>query len=321
LNISSRRLPTVLVGTTFSALLMLPSYAQQTQSSQQTQPFQQTQPTQNYRVNYEQYNTNTNRPQIHPNFSQVSSNQGYVQNNGNQAYSQNSQGYSQNNQSNYQGNNQNYQQGSGSRFNGRAAYVPAGMNIPIKLSTGISTSVAQAGDPIQATVSKDIQLGGDCIPAGSVISGQITDAEAAGRLGHSGHLGMKFNSIRTLDGESYQLNAHLVGGLDKYHESGQAGSDEFKGENGWTKLKDVGVRGAVGTGAGAALGTAVGGIAGGGSGAGRGAWSGAAIGAGLGVADSLLVRKGREITIKGGTPMEIQLDSPLSIAGNGRGTY
>jgi hypothetical protein len=312
LNISSKRLPTLLVGTTFSALLMLPSYAQQSQSNPQYSP------TQNYRVNYDQYNTNANRPQIHPNFSQNSSNQGYIQNNGNQAYSQNNQS---NYQSNYQGNDQNYQQGSGQRFNGRAAYVPAGMNIPIKLSTGISTAVAQAGDPIQATVAKDIQLGGDCIPAGSVISGQITDAESAGRLGHSGHLGMKFNSIRTLDGGSYPINAHLVGGLDKYHESGQAGSDEFKGENGWTKLKDVGVRGAVGTGAGAALGTAVGGIAGGGSGAGRGAWSGAAIGAGLGVADSLLVRKGREITIKGGTPMEIQLDSPLSIAGNGRGTY
>lgn len=307
MNISSKRLSAILVGTTFSALLMLPSNAQQTQ---------------NYQVNYDQYNTNNsqrNRPQIHPDFSQGNG-QGYSQGNGNQ-------GYIQSNQVNNQSNNQNYIQGpgsnsgSGSRFNGRAAYVPAGMNIPIRLSTGISTQVAQPGDPIQATVTKDIQLGGDCIPAGSVIAGQITDVAAAGRLGHSGHLGMKFNSIRTLDGASYPINAHLVGGLDKYHQNGQEGSDEFKGETGWTKLKDVGVRGAVGTGAGAALGTAVGGIAGGGSGAGRGAWSGAAIGAGLGVADSLLVRKGREINIKGGTAMEIQLDSPLSIAGNGRGTY
>ncbi len=319
MNISTKRLFTLSVSTTFSAfsaLLVLPSDAQQSQSNQQPLPMQ------DYRVNYDQFNTNANRPQIHPNFSQGRSNQGYIQNNDNQAYSQNHQSNDQGNYlRNYQGNNQNYQQDFRQRFNGRAANVPAGMNIPIKLSTGISTSVAQAGDPIQATVARDIQLGGDCIPAGSVISGQITDAEAAGRLGHSGHLGMKFNSIRTLDGGSYPINAHLVGGLDKYHESGQAGSDEFKGENGWTKLKDVGVRGAVGTGAGAALGTAVGGIAGGGSGAGRGAWSGAAIGAGLGVADSLLVRKGREITIKGGTAMEIQLDSPLSIAGNGRGTY
>jgi hypothetical protein len=285
----------IMSGTTFSALLMLPSIAQQTQD---------------YR-NYDQYNTNTsqqNRPQIHPSFSQGRSAQSFAQTGSTDRYD-----------SNYRASNQNGSQTS--KFNGRVAYVPAGMNVPIKLSTGISTQVAQAGDPIQAIVTRDIQLGADCIPAGSIISGQITDAEAAGRLGHSGHLGIKFTSIRTIDGNSYPINAHLAGGLDKYHQNGAEGSDQFKGETGWTKLKDVGLRGAIGTGAGAALGTAVGGIAGGGSGAGKGAWSGAAIGAGLGVADSLLVRKGREINIKGGTAMEIQLDSPLSIAGNGRGTY
>ncbi len=221
--------------------------------------------------------------------------------------------------------NQQYDQGPppshpGS-FRGRVAYAPVGLVIPIRLSTGISTTVAQAGDPIQAQVTKDIELGGDFIPAGSNISGQITDVTAAGRLGHSGHLGIKFNSLNTPDGARYPINAHLVGGIDKYHQTGGQGSDQFAGENGWTKLKDVGLRGAVGTGAGAALGTAVGGIAGGGHGAGRGAWSGAAIGAGLGVADSLLVRKGHEINIKGGTPMEIQLDSPFSLASTGRRTY
>lgn len=231
-----------------------------------------------------------------------------------QHYYQDDRAYGQNNQPNYPppGNQ---------RYHGQVAYAPAGLTIPIRLSTGISTTVASAGDPIQASVSKDIVLGPTCIPAGSTVMGQITDVQAAGRLGHSGHLGIKFTNIRTLDGATYPINAHLVGGLDKYHPNGAEGSDQFKGENGWTKLKDVGVRGAVGTAGGAALGTAVGGIAGGGHGAGRGAWSGAAIGAGLGVADSLLVRKGKEINIKGGTPMEIQLDSPLSIAANGRPQY
>lgn len=301
----SIQLSVLMSGTTFSALFMLPCIAQQTQD---------------YR-NYDQYNTNTsqqNRPQIHPSFSQGRSNQGFIQNGPNDRYDANYQANQ--NGSHESSSHGSFSQGS-TKFNGRVAYAPAGLNIPIRLSTGISTQVAQAGDPIQATVARDIQLGTDCIPAGSIISGQITDVEAAGRLGHSGHLGMKFTSIRTLNGDSYPINAHLAGGLDKYHQNGAEGSDQFKGETGWTKLKDVGLRGAVGTGAGAALGTAVGGIAGGGSGAGRGAWSGAAIGAGLGVADSLLVRKGREINIKGGTAMEIQLDSPLTLAGNGRGTY
>jgi len=65
----------------------------------------------------------------------------------------------------------------------------------------------------------------------------------------------------------------------------------------------------------AALGTAVGAIAGGGSGAGKGAWSGAAIGAGLGVADSLILRKGKDVTIPSGTALQLQLDSPVAISG------
>lgn len=204
---------------------------------------------------------------------------------------------------------------------GQVAYAPQGMVLPIRLTTGISTEVAQAGDPIQARLNQDMNLGSAVIPAGSTVSGAITQASSAGRMGHSGHLGIKFTNLTTPDGVSYPINAHLVGGIDKYHQTGGENSDQFAGENGWTKLKDVGLRGAVGAGGGAVLGTAVGGIAGGGRGAGRGAWSGTAIGAGLGVADSLLVRKGKQINIKGGTEMQIQLDSPLSIASNGRRTY
>jgi hypothetical protein len=204
---------------------------------------------------------------------------------------------------------------------GQVAYAPQGMVLPIRLTTGISTEVAQAGDPIQARLSQDMNLGSAVIPAGSTVSGQITQATAAGRMGHSGHLGIKFTNLSTPDGANYPINAHLVGGIDKYHQTGAENSDQFQGENGWTKLKDVGLRGAVGAGGGAVLGTAVGGIAGGGRGAGRGAWSGTAIGAGLGVADSLLVRKGKQINIKGGTEMQIQLDSPVSIASNTKRTY
>jgi hypothetical protein len=207
------------------------------------------------------------------------------------------------------------------RYCGKVAYAPAGLVIPITLSTGISTTVAQAGDPVQARVSQTMQLGGARIPEGSIVRGQITDAAAASRMGHGAHLGIKFTHLTTPDGGSYPLNAHLIGGLEKYHQEGAPDSDQFRGETGQTKLKAAGVRGLIGAGSGALLGTAVGGIAGGGRGAGRGAWSGTAIGAGLGVADSLLLRKGREINLKGGTAMQLQLDSPVSIAANEQHIY
>jgi hypothetical protein len=207
------------------------------------------------------------------------------------------------------------------RYSGRVAYAPQGLVIPVTLSSGISTQVAQAGEPIHAKVSQDIQLGGACIPAGSSVTGQITDATAARRMGRSAQLGIKFTQLTTPNGATYPINAHLVGGLEKYHQAGAPDSDQFKGETGATKLKDVGLRSLIGAGSGAVLGTAVGAIAGGGRGAGRGAWSGTAIGTGLGAADSLLLRKGREINLKGGTPMQLQLDSPVSIAASSPALY
>jgi len=196
----------------------------------------------------------------------------------------------------------------------RMGLAPAGLLMPITLSTGISTSVAAQGDPIEARVSQYMNLGAAAIPAGSIVSGFVTNSEASRRMGHSGHLGIKFVRLNTPDGAVYPITAHLVGGLDKYHDNPEAGADQFRGDNGGTKLKAAAVRGGVGAASGAILGTAVGGISGGRWGAGRGAWSGTVIGAGLGVADSLVLRKGREINLPRGTAMKLVLDQPIPIA-------
>jgi hypothetical protein len=197
---------------------------------------------------------------------------------------------------------------------GRIAYAPAGQVIPVTLQTSISTQVAHTGDIIQASLSQAVMLGDSQIPRGSVLVGQVTEAQAGRRLARSGELGIKFTSIRTPDGTETPITAHLVGGIQKYHPvAGQV--DTVKGEGLSNKVGSVAFRGLIGAGGGAALGTGVGAIAGGGYGAGMGAWSGAAIGGGLGVADSLLLRKGKDVTIKSGTNMQVQLDAPVSVAG------
>lgn len=198
---------------------------------------------------------------------------------------------------------------------GRIAYAQAGQIIPITLATSISTQVARAGDLIQANISQNINLGDSAIPAGSVVIGQVAEAEAGRRLARSGEIQVKFNRLRTPDGTETPISAHLVGGIAKYNQVGGAQSDTFKGEGMGNKLGSVAFRGLLGAGAGAALGTAVGAIAGGGGGAGAGAWSGTAIGGGLGAADSLLLRRGRDVTIPSGTQMQLQLDAPVSVAG------
>jgi hypothetical protein len=196
---------------------------------------------------------------------------------------------------------------------GRVVYAPAGLVMNASLKTSISTQAAQPGDLIEAALTDGVNLGDSSIPPGSVLVGQVSDAKAGGFLGRSGMLGVKFNRLRTPDGVEVPISAHIVGGIGKY---ANGGGDEFHGETWKNKVGQVALRGAIGAGAGAALGTAVGAIAGrGGRGAGRGAWSGTAIGGGLGVADSLLLRKGRDVTIHSGTNMQVQLDAPVSLSG------
>jgi hypothetical protein len=264
--------------------------------------------------NFDQYNSNSAPPQNYPR-------QNY---NGNTAYngtpnygpppSYNNGGGPPNYGGGYGGPPPNYGNGPpGGYRQGRVALAPAGQVIPVTLQTSISTQVAHTGDLIQANLTQNLNLGDSIIPAGSVVIGQVTDAEAGHRLAHSGELGIKFTRIRTPDGIETPISAHLVGALTKHAQAGQ--TDVYRGEGLSNKVGSVAFRGGIGAGGGAALGTAVGAIAGGGHGAGMGAWSGAAIGGGLGVADSLLLRKGKDVTVPSGTVLQLQLDSPVSIAG------
>lgn len=200
---------------------------------------------------------------------------------------------------------------------GRVTFVPAGLTIPVTLSTAISTDVARPGDMVSAMISNNVDLGGTSIPQGSTVVGTVTDAKSGGFLGRSGMLTVKFNRLRLPNGQEVPLSAHVVGGIGKYEQIGNQ-SDTFKGETWKNKVGQTALRGTLGAGTGAALGTAIGAIAGShgmrGRAIGRGAWSGAAIGGGLGVADALLLRKGKNVVIPSGQNMQLQLDAPTQIS-------
>lgn len=210
---------------------------------------------------------------------------------------------------------------------GRVTYVPAGLTMRVTLSTSISTDVAKPGDLVEGTLADPVQLADGCIPAGSRIEGNITNAKAGGFLGRAGMMTVQFNRLVLPNGQQIPMTTHINGEIGKYKQKGN-GSDTVAGEGAGTKVVQTLGRGVIGAGVGAALGTAVGAIAGaavhrpwwrgGGSfagpGAGTGAWSGAAIGGGLGVADGLLVRKGKNVEIPAGTSINLQLDAPMQIA-------
>lgn len=195
---------------------------------------------------------------------------------------------------------------------GRVVYIPAGMVLPVTLSTSISSQIARPGDRVEAKISQNVNLGDTSIPAGSIVTGQVTDAQAGRRMGRTGTLGLKFNTLRTPDGRDTPINASIVGGIGGYSEAGGEGT--ARGETGGTKVKKAALHTAVGAGGGALAGVAIGAIAArSGRGVGRGAWSGTAIGGGLGLANSMLIRRGTDVKIPSGTPLQLQLDSPTQL--------
>lgn len=198
-------------------------------------------------------------------------------------------------------------------FLGRIAYIPAGMTIPVRLATSLSSQVARAGDVIMAKTTESISLSNGVIPAGATLIGQVTAANGGAWMGHSGSLGIKFNTLRLPNGVDTPISAHITGNIGKYADKG---NDTFHGENGMSKVKKALVATAIGAGGGAALGVAVGAIASGERGLGRGAWSGTAIGAGVGLAESLLVRKGSDVNLEQGQAVNLQLDAPVTTAMN-----
>jgi hypothetical protein len=164
--------------------------------------------------------------------------------------------------------------------------LPAGTVLPLELKTTLASDESQVEDAVRATLRKAIVVDGyQVLPAGTEVSGMVTDAERAGRVKGRARVAFQFSSLR-YDGERYRL------GTDPIEQLGEA----TKGED----AKKIGI--------GAGVGAAIGALAGGGSGAVKGAAIGA--GAGTGV---VLATRGKEVRLEPGTEVEARLSSPLAV--------
>lgn len=194
----------------------------------------------------------------------------------------------------------------------RVIFVPAGLVMPLKLSTALSSQISKPGDVVIATLTDPVNLGDAIIPANTMITGRVTKSASGAYLSKSGRLGIKFTSMRTPDGVDTPITAHILGSIGKFQVL-QEGTDVFRGETGETKLKKALVGAAVGAGSGALLGTTIGAIAGGGRGAGRGSLAGIAIGTGVGLLSSYL-QKGSDVSVSSQETVKLQLDAPARFA-------
>jgi len=176
-----------------------------------------------------------------------------------------------------------------------------GTKIAFTLSDTLSTKSSRAGDDFSGVVSRSERIGNDIvIPEGSVVHGKVTHVERPGRVKGRAELNLRFEAVELPDGTELPIAASLTE-LDEDEKETVTDEGGVKGEG--SKKRDAAT-----IGAGAGIGAAIGAITGGGQGAVKGGAIGASAGTGV-----VLVTRGKDINIKRGTELAIQLDRALTV--------
>jgi len=168
----------------------------------------------------------------------------------------------------------------------RDVTAPAGTELPLELTTALSSETAQIEAPVTARLRRAVVVDGLTVfPAGAVFHGNVTEVERAGRVKGRSHLAFRFTQV-TIDEQRDSVATHSV---------------SFEGEA--TKSED-----ATKVGAGAGIGAVIGGIVGGGKGAAKGAVIGGAAGAG-----TVLATRGRDVELAAGSEVNTTLATPFGV--------
>jgi len=164
--------------------------------------------------------------------------------------------------------------------------VPEGTEIPVILTSSISSKTAHPGDEFEASVAQDVAVGNEvAIPKGARVTGTVVDAKKQGTFKGEANLAIKLTRLE-VRGKGYAIDT-----------SSYAGTQKGKGK-----------RTAAVTGGGAAIGALIGGLAGGG----KGAAIGAGVGAGGGLAASGATG-GKNVEFPSESNITFTLKNPVTI--------
>jgi hypothetical protein len=178
--------------------------------------------------------------------------------------------------------------------------VPGGTHIPLVIHNAISTRSARPGDPVYFETLFPVMVDGKVvIPAGSYMSGEVTEAKRAGRVKGRAELGIKLTTMILPNAYMVNLNAMPssagTGGGETVDQEGKVKGDTDKASDAGTVLKTT------------AAGAGIGGIA---AQSGRGAAIGAGIGAAVGLG-AVLLSRGPDAELPRGSTVEVVIDRSI----------
>jgi len=170
--------------------------------------------------------------------------------------------------------------------------IPAGTRLPIVLDTPVSSATSHVEQSVEAHLARPIVMSGrTVVPAGSRLTGVVTDATRSGRVKGLAHIAMRFDTlIPRGEDERYRISTASVGRTAPA-----------------TKTKDAAEIGAPAAG-GALIGALVGGK--------KGALIGGAAGGGAGTAVVLSTR-GKEVGLAKGAALTLRLVEPIRVRSRG----
>lgn len=168
----------------------------------------------------------------------------------------------------------------------REVTLPVGTTLRLQLRSAVASDSSRVEDTVRAELRQAVVVdGADVLPAGTELTGVVTDVEQTGRVKGRARIAYRFNAL-TYSGDQYNIATAPLSHL----------APATKGEDA-TKI-------AVGAGAGAAIGALLGG--------GDGAAKGAAIG-GAGGTGVVLATRGEEVRVGPGARVTTRLTAPLTI--------
>lgn len=209
------------------------------------------------------------------------------------------------NQNNYQDsqpqtdNYNNYQSQSNQPLQGSVTYIPSGTTFDVVFESGISSGSLDKDDRLTATLPQDFVYNGKVVaPAGSMVSGSVSDSKSAGYAYGSGSMAIQFDEIEPTNGEPFKISTEtivvtgkssraknmtrdvligtgmgILGGMLGFLLTGGAGSEDF--------VRAIAIGGGIGT------------VAGGAKGA---------------------MTRGDDVKIPDGTKIQLKLTQPINIS-------
>ena len=182
--------------------------------------------------------------------------------------------------------------------------VPTGTHLPLVLHNAISTRSAKPGDPVYFETNFPVMVDGKvAIPAGSYVSGEVTESKRAGKVKGRAQLAVRLTTMILPNGYEVNLAASPsnagTGGGETTNGEGTIVGDSDKASDAGTVIRST----EAGTGIGAGVGAASGHI-------GEGVGIGAAAGAAAGLA-AVLFTRGPDAELPRGSTLEAVLDRPI----------